>query len=240
VTRIYQAACSKAPARPGWRRAAESDFYDAALRISFAAWCMLLTAYYTCNAGALLLHYAATGWSVRGAAVLLSRCCLCSFLMLVAWITLSRARPVAKAKGVLPRLTAALGTYLIYGAALLPMPHLGTFWLILSALMLTVGNALSLVILTRLARSFSIMPEARRLVTDGPYAVIRHPLYLAEQIATFGVYLQFASPAAAALCAAQLLCQIQRMRNEEAVLERAFADYAAYRQRTARLIPGVW
>jgi protein-S-isoprenylcysteine O-methyltransferase Ste14 len=239
VTSIDQAAGSKAPARPGWRRVAESDFYDAALRISFAAWCMLLTAYYACNAAALLLRYAATGWSLQGAALLASRCCLCSFLMLVAWITLARAQPVAKAKGLLPRLAAALGTYLIYGVALLPTPHLGTFWLFLSALLLTLGNALSLVILMRLGRSFSIMPEARRLVTDGPYAVIRHPLYLAEQIATFGVYIQFASPAAAALCAAQFLCQIQRMRNEEKVLERAFPDYAAYRQRTARLIPGV-
>ena len=96
MTSIDQAAGSKVPARPGWRRVAESDFYDAALRISFAAWCMLLTAYYAGNAGALLLRCAATGWSLQGAALLASRCCLCSFLILVAWITLVRKRPTAK------------------------------------------------------------------------------------------------------------------------------------------------
>ena len=44
-----------------------------------------------------------------------------------------------------------------------------------------------------LARSLSIMPEARKLVTTGLYARIRHPLYLAEDIALLGIALQFRS-----------------------------------------------
>jgi protein-S-isoprenylcysteine O-methyltransferase Ste14 len=39
----------------------------------------------------------------------------------------------------------------------------------------------------------------------------------------------------------QFACQIQRMRNEEAVLLGTFpVDYARYMARTKRLIPGVW
>ena len=44
-----------------------------------------------------------------------------------------------------------------------------------------------------LGRSVSVMPEARRLVVQGLYRRIRHPLYLAEEIATIGCFLQFRS-----------------------------------------------
>src|SRR2546422_3443705 len=37
------------------------------------------------------------------------------------------------------------------------------------------------------------MAESRQLVTTGPYRLVRHPLYLAEEIATVGVFMQFAS-----------------------------------------------
>jgi protein-S-isoprenylcysteine O-methyltransferase Ste14 len=94
--------------------------------------------------------------------------------------------------------------------------------------------------LLRLGRSFSIMAEARRLVTDGPYAIVRHPLYLAEQIAILGAFIQFASPWAVVIVVVQFGCQVQRMRNEESVLLLSFPDYAAYKERTARLIPGLW
>ncbi len=55
-----------------------------------------------------------------------------------------------------------------------------------------------------------------------------------------GAFVQFASLPAAALLAAQIFFQVQRMRNEEKVLEGAFPDYAAYKATTSRLIPGIW
>jgi protein-S-isoprenylcysteine O-methyltransferase Ste14 len=45
-----------------------------------------------------------------------------------------------------------------------------------------------------LGRSFSIFPEGRELVTHGPFSVVRHPLYLTEQIAALGTMLQFNQP----------------------------------------------
>jgi len=41
-----------------------------------------------------------------------------------------------------------------------------------------------------LGKSFSIMPQARRLVIGGPYRFVRHPLYFAEELAVIGVLIQ--------------------------------------------------
>jgi protein-S-isoprenylcysteine O-methyltransferase Ste14 len=38
----------------------------------------------------------------------------------------------------------------------------------------------------------------------------------------------------------QLAFQLRRMHNEEGVLSESFPKYAAYRQRTARLLPGIY
>ncbi len=110
-----------------------------------------------------------------------------------------------------------------------------------SSIMILASNILCVYVLRRLGRSFSIMAEARVLVTDGPYALIRHPLYVVEEIGVVGVFIQLASWPAAMLFMTHFVFQLQRMRNEERVLTRAFPrQYRTYAVRTARLIPGVW
>jgi protein-S-isoprenylcysteine O-methyltransferase Ste14 len=49
------------------------------------------------------------------------------------------------------------------------------------------------VVIFHLGRSFSVVPQARGLVRGGPYSFVRHPLYLAEEIALLGILLQFYS-----------------------------------------------
>ena len=84
------------------------------------------------------------------------------------------------------------------------------------------------------------MAEARRLVTSGPYSLVRHPVYLCEEIAIVGTLLQFLSPATIAIFAVHVCIQFQRMRNEERVLRQAFSDYTEYEARTsARILPGI-
>jgi len=112
--------------------------------------------------------------------------------------------------------------------------------LLLSASLILMGDILAVLILRKLGRSFSIMAEARKLVTHGPYSVVRHPLYAAEQLAVLGALIQFASVEAAILVAVQFSFQLIRMRNEEAVLMHSFPEYADYMLRTPRLIPGIW
>lgn len=171
---------------------------------------------------------------------LVSSVCLVGFYLLIVVLTLVRSRPVAKLPGLRPRLEAAFGAFLVYALPFLPRAELGTAGHIVSTLFMACGTGLALIVLARLGRSFSIMPEARGLVTGGPYAMVRHPLYLAEELANIGACLQFWWLPAMTLIGLQAVFQIRRIFNEEAVLRQSFPGYAAYMRRTARLIPGLW
>jgi protein-S-isoprenylcysteine O-methyltransferase Ste14 len=51
------------------------------------------------------------------------------------------------------------------------------------------ANIMSVVIVSFLGRSLSVMPETRILVQNGPYGVVRHPLYLCEMLGIVAVAL---------------------------------------------------
>jgi protein-S-isoprenylcysteine O-methyltransferase Ste14 len=172
---------------------------------------------------------------------MLSKSCSFLFYIMLAWATLIRLKPLARAAGWRPRVEALLGSYLCFALPFLPeRTDLGTAGHLVSAACILVGIGFAAVILLRLRHSFSVMAEARLLVTGGPYAIVRHPLYVAEELALFGIFIQYASLPAALILAVQIFCQFRRMKNEEAVLRRTFPEYDAYAARTARLVPGVW
>jgi protein-S-isoprenylcysteine O-methyltransferase Ste14 len=129
---------------------------------------------------------------------------------------------------------------MLYALLLFPRAAPDAAWDAGALALLVAGHFLCAVTLAQLGRSFSVMPEARTLVTAGLYSRIRHPLYMAEAVATLGVFLQYRSLGAALLVAAQFAVQLWRMHEEEKVLEAQFPDYAGYRARTARLLPGVY
>ena len=111
-------------------------------------------------------------------------------------------------------------------------------WQVLAAdLLLIVGSAISLWALGYLGTSFSILPEARALRTAGPYALVRHPLYLAEIMVSVGTALLFGSPWVWLAVASFAGTQAYRARREEHVLARTFADYADYCRRTGMIFP---
>jgi protein-S-isoprenylcysteine O-methyltransferase Ste14 len=162
------------------------------------------------------------------------------FLLLIAQSTLILARPAAvkKAAGLQPRVTALLGTWLVGLAIVLPLrDNLPASVSLLAAGLGALGDACALCVAIHLGRSFSIMAEAREVVAHGPYHFVRHPLYLAEELGLLNAVLLHWSLWAALIFAGQILCQFQRIRNEERILSATFPDYVRYCERVPMLVP---
>jgi protein-S-isoprenylcysteine O-methyltransferase Ste14 len=173
-------------------------------------------------------------------APIVSRLCAMLFFLTMGWLMLTRRRSSARREGLAPVAVALLGTYSVW---LIPFLPSGDVYPMLAALSATItlgGSVAILYVISQLGRSFSIAPQARKLVVSGPYRLVRHPLYAAEEIAVVGVLLQCAWYAALPFLIVHLGLQIRRMIYEESLLKAVFPDYAAYARRTARLIPGVW
>jgi protein-S-isoprenylcysteine O-methyltransferase Ste14 len=80
-----------------------------------------------------------------------------------------------------------------------------------------------------------------RLMDDGPFAMVRHPIYLS--FALFYVGSVFLLPYWIFLlhAVASFIAYDYRARAEEGVMLEAFGDsYRAYRDRTSRFVPGVY
>jgi protein-S-isoprenylcysteine O-methyltransferase Ste14 len=162
------------------------------------------------------------------------------FLGLQIVLFLIRKLPVEKAAGWPPRVAGLVGSNLQLLFLALPRSHLATLIEVISTSLVILGTSAAIYAAVHLGRSFSILPQARHLVTRGPYTIIRHPLYLAEQVATWGVMLQFIQPWALLLAIASFTAQFPRMHYEEQVLQTAFPAYPAYAAHTRRFIPGIY
>jgi protein-S-isoprenylcysteine O-methyltransferase Ste14 len=133
---------------------------------------------------------------------------------------------------------AFTGTFSAIAAPFLPGGGRREGLVLVGDLLATFGLAYSVWGLAYLRRSFSIIPEARRLVTGGPYSLSRHPVYLGEIAAAIGINLATAGWPSALAVAYFIGCELLRIRWEEGVLARAFPDdYPPYARRVARYLP---
>jgi protein-S-isoprenylcysteine O-methyltransferase Ste14 len=157
-----------------------------------------------------------------------------AFNLLLIYLIVVRTEPVRRASGILPRLCGFAGTFLGVGILQLKPQTLALPWQTIAAALVFAGSLGSAIVLARLGKSFSIMPEARRLVTSGPYAYARHPLYAMEFLTLAGTAIQFAQPWAALLALGVTVLQVLRTLFEERVLTDAYPEYAGYRARVKR------
>jgi protein-S-isoprenylcysteine O-methyltransferase Ste14 len=160
----------------------------------------------------------------------------------------TRGRVVSIAKGFLevgfPFLVAGLPVLIFFMPYSLPqwlpfssLQHFAFFQIIMGLIIF--GGIINLVGLITLRRAFTIMSEARTLVTHGIFRFVRHPLYTGHFIMFFGSMLLRLSVPTVLLYLLFLVGQVFRARIEERKLELAFADYAIYKERTGMFIPKI-
>jgi protein-S-isoprenylcysteine O-methyltransferase Ste14 len=91
--------------------------------------------------------------------------------------------------------------------------------------------------MVHLGRSFAVLVSVRKIVSSGPYAYVRHPIYLGYAIDLCGLLLATSSIAMFTLAAGWVLLLIIRARIEEEMLSEADEGYRQYVTRTNFLFP---
>jgi protein-S-isoprenylcysteine O-methyltransferase Ste14 len=109
----------------------------------------------------------------------------------------------------------------------------------IAAIVLALGLVAMLWALGALGTNISVVPQAREVVTHGPYARVRHPLYAAEIINVVGLCLAHSGPWPWLVLVALVVFQVIRARREEAHLAGELPGYAEYKSRTPMLVPAL-
>jgi protein-S-isoprenylcysteine O-methyltransferase Ste14 len=109
-----------------------------------------------------------------------------------------------------------------------------------ASVLVAVAALLSLAGLVSLGTSFGIRPALRKLVTRGPYRLVRHPIYVAYVVSDIGYNLQESNGGSLLLMIVGWISLVYRIHAEERVLARderwpAYAAAVRY-----RLVPKVW
>jgi hypothetical protein len=235
------AGCPRPPAPRGWlSRLRATRGFDLAAGIMGGTFFLVLAIFVGLSvwseARAVLMSTPGHG----GYLDLLSSVCMFVYYLTLWWLMLSRPLPIARTGTVLPSLVAFTGTYFPALWLLFPSGNASRDQHLVSALLVLTGSVLMVVVIEYLGHSFSIVPQARKLIRTGPYAIVRNPLYLVEQVAQLGYLVIFFSPLALALFVAVGALQMRRMFYEERLLRGTFPDYDAYAKSTPRLIPYIW
>ncbi len=91
--------------------------------------------------------------------------------------------------------------------------------------------------------NFNVRPQPKAggyLATGGPYAYVRHPMYLALLLVAAGACIGYATPWRWIVLVALTVVLDRKARIEESGLAALHKGYADYARRTRRIIPYVW
>ena len=150
-----------------------------------------------------------------------------------------------------PASNAAMLKFLSIAGYLAMMGGLLGLWFtrqVLSASLLVItpqALAVALMLWARVTfgrRSFHAVanPTAGGLVTNGPYRLIRHPIYTAVCLFTWSGVLSHWSWSSALLGFVVLAGALVRLFIEEPMVSKQYPEYRAYSSRTWRMIPFVF
>lgn len=89
----------------------------------------------------------------------------------------------------------------------------------------------------------NIMPDVipgTQIIKNGPYKLVRHPMYLAIFITLLPLVLDYFSIYRLMVYVLLIINQIIKMNYEEQKLAKAFQDYHNYKKTTWRLVPLIY
>jgi protein-S-isoprenylcysteine O-methyltransferase Ste14 len=169
-----------------------------------------------------------------------------ALVLLYVLLTVTYATRLPRASGE-RRVVVVVVTLLVAGSSMLAglyrIRSRGFALDLASTAMVAAGTAYATVALIHLRRSFSLLPEARELVTTGPYALSRHPMVLGEMVAMVGAvlpafaYIPEPRSAVVLILVPFLAGQWMRMGWEESVLRAQLPAYTEYATRVPRFGP---
>jgi protein-S-isoprenylcysteine O-methyltransferase Ste14 len=160
--------------------------------------------------------------------------------LVVAGTYAVRRQAVVVSRSAIAWFAAGMGTF----GLLLARPHyapvggerLGTLYTCLQ--LLSALTAIASVL--TLGRSFGVVAANRGIKTNGPYRLVRHPIYASYLVGMIGYLFENPSLRNVVLLATVIGFQIARIRSEEQCLV-GDPEYRAYQQRVRyRLVPFVF
>jgi protein-S-isoprenylcysteine O-methyltransferase Ste14 len=173
-------------------------------------------------------------------ATLIHHLLLVFFNALLVTLYIIRSAAKSTTRSFITKTIAVFATFLPFAIPLLSRPSDNPNVLLLASMVTIFGIAIAIYSLSTLGRSFSIIPQARKVVQTGPYKLVRHPVYLGELISIFGVVLARPSTIAMAIYCLLTALLIYRALQEEKLLVGIFPEYETYSLKRARFIPGIF
>ena len=162
------------------------------------------------------------------------------FYVLLVFFLLTRAPASARSGRIAPTVAAYVGTFLPFLFAFAGGSEVSDGLALFAVGLMVLGMSFTVYSLFTLGKSFGVEAQVRALVQHGPYRLIRNPLYVGEMVTMTGAVCFDPTLLKAAILLALGAIQAYRAVQEELLLEENLPQYAAYKLRTKRFIPGLF
>ncbi|MBT2567431.1 hypothetical protein J7I84_13160 [Arthrobacter sp. ISL-85] len=162
------------------------------------------------------------------------------FYILTVFFLLTRKPASARSGRIAPTAAAYVGTFLPFLFAFAGGSEVSEGFALFAVGLMALGMVFTVWSLMTLGKSFGVEPQVRTLVQHGPYRLIRNPLYVGEMVTLTGAVCFSPTLLKTAILVVLALLQAYRAMQEELLLEENLPEYAAYKLRTKRFVPGLF
>ncbi|WP_426225598.1 methyltransferase family protein [Pseudarthrobacter sp. DSP2-3-2b1] len=187
-----------------------------------------------------------TGGNLASASVLVTalhltyQVLLTVFYFMLVYFLLTRNPASARNGRIAPTAAAYVGTFLPFLFAYAGGSEVSEGLALFAVGLMALGMSFTVLSLMTLGKSFGVEPQVRTLVQHGPYRLIRNPLYVGEMVTLTGAVCFSPTLVKWVILLALGAIQAYRATQEELLLEENLPEYAAYKLRTKRFVPGLF